>query len=211
MASIGMMAHVLHANRFPSFYAAFFQTKKLRFNIPSWVFWPVWFTIVVCDAVFAVLFFKGNSDYNDIYQAMAWVYFANWALMLTWNWLYFNMINYYAVGAVGVLIFLTQGALFALTLAYKGQHWFTIVIIAVPLAWTAFAAVGSVLFAYWEAAELENVKKKVGKMTTQLVRDYDPDRKSEEAPVTPSGYPTLPPSMEPSQTTNGKNKKTVFS
>lgn len=210
-ALLGLNWHIIHAKRFPSFYAAFLQTKKLRFNIPSWVFWPVWVSIAVCDSVFGVLFFRDNTDYNTIYQVAAWVYFGGILAMLVWNWLYFDLVSLYIVGGMGVIIMLTHAALFALTIAYGGQHWFTIVIIALPLAWTTFAAIGSVLIAVWEGDNLPKYKKRAGKMMNDFVMDYDPEKKKKESgsdmPLGPD--PSTSPASTPAADTG--TRRTVFS
>lgn len=212
---LALNLHIIHAKRFASIYAAFLQTKKLRFNIPSWVFWPVWVSIAVCDAVFGVLFFRDNTDFGTLYQVTAWVYFGGIFAMLAWNWLYFDLVNLYVVGGVGVIIMLTHGALLGLTIAYGGQHWFTILIIALPLAWTTFAAVGSVLIAVWEGDKLSGYKKRAGKIMTAFMHDYDsasPKKKSTaETPSVPrsaSPPPETPMPLPPPISTG--SRKTVF-
>jgi tryptophan-rich sensory protein len=205
--------HIIHAKRFPSFYAAFLQTKKLRFNIPSWVFWPVWVSISVCDAIYGVLFFRDNTDFGTIYQVAAWVYFGGIVAMLAWNWLYFDLVNLYIVGGVGVIIMLTHGALLGLTIAYGGQHWFTILIIAVPLAWTTFAAVGSVLIAVWEGDKLDDYKKRAGKMMIAFLKAFDPanQRFEVETPGGPSQPASTSLPLPPPPVLETGKRRTVFS
>lgn len=197
VAFLGLMLHVLHAPRMPTFYAKKLQNKKNRFSIPNWVFWPVWLTVLVCDAVFGVLFFMENSIFDNYYQWMVWVYLVNLVAMLEWNWVYFNVICFYAVAVLGVVIALAHGGLLALTLLYGNQHWFTILIIAVPIAWTFAAAVFSCILAYNEAAKLKNYKKEAGEMTEYIYdiaeSNTSKNKSAAKAPLPPPPNTSTPP------------------
>lgn len=171
VAFLAFMAHAIHIVRLPTFWAKILQEGGTSFNIPNWVFFPAWMTVILCDAVFGVLFYMGNTVTDGYYNASVWVYLSNWLLLLTWNWLYFNVICLYAVAMIGIAIFLTHVALLVLTILYGGQTWFVILIISAPIAWTAFAAFGSLMIGIKKAAKLSELKKQVGKLSEAVYTD----------------------------------------
>ncbi len=165
---LGFTLHAIHAVRMASFYVPKLQTVKARFYIPHWVFFPAWLIVICCDAAFGVLFFAGNSTFDIYYNLNFFTYVTVVGLMVTWNWLYFNVICFYAVGMVGVMIGIWHILLLIFTILYAGQSWFVYLILAVPIAWTTFAGIASLILAVEFGPKLKTMKDEVGKQTDRV-------------------------------------------
>lgn len=215
LATLGFTWHVIHAQRMPTLWAAKLSTKKNRFSIPPWVFWVAWVTVLTCDAIFAVLFFKDNIDFGTYYQLNGWTFFGTFLTMMAWNWVYFNVICIYAVGMLGVMISVGHILLLTFTWLYGGQHWFTLLIIAVPIVWTLPAGIFSLIFAYREAANLSKYKKEISGATRRLEAAFlgesqrsDYGKKgTEEIPLTEMPAPPPPLSGNPESFTGARRQR----
>jgi hypothetical protein len=161
IASFALAYSVFGAQRLPSFWSQEYANGK-HHQTTRWfayLFFPIWMIVLSCQAAAYATFLQ--EVVNDLYYAFLVVGIAEIGLMHTWNWAWNFPVHPWLAAIVAFLIFGCQLTLLILAIVYDTTNNWVYAFICIPLAWTAIAAIWSIVSAVRISPEFYEMQDRV--------------------------------------------------
>lgn len=168
LASFAFTFTVFGAQRLPSFWSQAYAKGK-HHQTTRWfayLFFPIWLIVLSSQAAAYATFLQEVP--NDLYYAFLVVAIVEIGFMHVWNWAWNFPVHPWLAAIAALLIFGCQLTLLILAILYSTANNWIYAFLAIPLAWTAIAAIWSFVAAVRISPEFYKMQAEVSMKDDRL-------------------------------------------